>query len=165
MTTTCSPLDRFRDHGLLVIRLGLGLMFLFVHGGPKMLAGTATWVKLGEAMGPLALGVPVFWGFMAAFAESVGALFIMTGLFFRPAILMLVVTMAVAAAKHLGIPADQPGGGLKGASHAIEVGIVFLGLLFTGPGRFAIPCPLCRFVGSRLFGASCPSPGASEKAK
>lgn len=155
MTTCSSPLDRFRDHGLLIIRLGLGLMFLFVHGGPKLLAGPELWEKLGGAMGPLALGIPIVWGFLAAFAESIGALCIIIGVGFRPALLMLVATMTVAAAKHLGMPPEEPGAGLKGASHAIEVGLVFLGLIFTGPGCFAIPCPICRFVSEKLFGKSC----------
>lgn len=34
---------------------------------------------------------------------------------------------------HLGM-----GDGLAGASHAMEAGIMFLGLLLIGPGRFAL---------------------------
>jgi putative oxidoreductase len=41
--------------------------------------------------------------------------------------------MAVAATMHLG-----RGDGLKGAAHAIELGIVFVGLLVIGAGRYSV---------------------------
>ena len=55
------------------------------------------------------------------------------GLLFRPACVALLGTMIVAAMSHLG-----RGQTLLQASHAIEDGIVFLGLFFTGPGAYSI---------------------------
>ncbi|MFC1631904.1 DoxX family membrane protein [Candidatus Omnitrophota bacterium] len=125
--------DKCINLGLLILRIGLGLMFIF-HGLPKILAGPATWEGLGQALGLFGITfAPKFWGFMAAFAECFGGLCLLLGVLFQPACILLVVTMAVAAAMHLG-----KGDGLAGASHAIEAGIVFLGLLFTGPGKFTI---------------------------
>jgi uncharacterized membrane protein YphA (DoxX/SURF4 family) len=50
---------------------------------------------------------------------------------------MLAFNMFVAAMMHLNLPADNPASGWSGASHALELMVVFLGLFFTGPGRFA----------------------------
>ncbi|MEM7153537.1 MAG: DoxX family protein [Myxococcota bacterium] len=128
-----SGLDKWRDHGLLVIRLGMGTMFV-LHGWPKMAGGAKAWTKLGHAMRHLGIDfAPTMWGFAAATSELAGGVLLALGLLFRPACTMLIATMAVAATMHLG-----KGDGIMGASHAIEAGVVFLGLLLTGPGRFAL---------------------------
>ncbi len=125
-----SVLGRYRDFGLLVLRLGVGVMFLF-HGWPKLMGGPVKWEALGTAMGYLGVYViPVFWGLMAALSEFFGGVCLILGVVFRPACLLLLGTMAVAATMHL-----QRGDGLQVASHAIELGFVFFGLLFVGPGR------------------------------
>jgi len=72
-------------------------------------------------------------------SEAVGGLLLALGLLFRPACGALLATMIVATSMHLG-----KGDGLMGASHAIEAGIVFLGLLLIGPGRFALDARLRR---------------------
>ena len=126
-----SFLGKYRDFGLLVLRLGVGVMFLF-HGWPKLMGGPVKWEALGTAMGYLGIHViPVFWGLMAALSEFFGGVCLILGVVFRPACLLLLGTMAVAATMHL-----QRGDGLQVASHAIELGFVFFGLLFIGPGRF-----------------------------
>ncbi len=126
-------LGRYRDFGLLVLRLGLGAMFIY-HGAPKLMAGPDKWTSLGTALGHLGIHfLPMFWGLMAALSECLGGLCLALGLFFRPACLMMAVTMAVAANMHLAL-----GDGLKTASHAIELGVVFFSLLFIGPGRFSL---------------------------
>jgi len=128
-----SFLSRYRDSGLLILRVGLGVMYIF-HGLPKLSGGPALWEKLGMATRYVGIEVfPVFFGFMASFAEVFGGIFLILGFLFRPALLLLLSTMVVAASMHLG-----KGEGLKVASHAIENGIVFLALLFVGPGRFSI---------------------------
>lgn len=126
-----SFLDKYRDFGLLVLRLGVGGMFLF-HGWPKLIGGPDKWTALGGAMGYLGVhAIPMFWGLMAAFSEFFGGVCLILGVVFRPACLLLVCTMAVAATMHFG-----RGDSLQTASHAIELGCVFFGLLFVGPGRF-----------------------------
>ena len=40
--------DRYRDQGLLILRIGLGLMFIY-HGWPKIHAGPHLWHILGMA--------------------------------------------------------------------------------------------------------------------
>lgn len=127
-------LERFRDHGLLAMRVGIGLMFAIVHGWPKLIGGPERWAKLGGAMKSFGIDfAPEFWGFMAAFAEFAGGIALALGLLTRPFLALLIVTMVVAAVKHLAA-----GDGLKGSSHSIEVGFAFLGLFFTGPGKLSL---------------------------
>lgn len=125
-------LDRFRDHGLLALRVGMGLMFVG-HGWPKIAGGPQKWEKIGGAMSSFGIDfAPTFWGFMAAFAECGGGLLVALGLFTRPAAILVVCTMAVAAMKH-----GMAGDGFKGWSHAVEAGITFAALFVMGPGRFS----------------------------
>lgn len=134
MNTAIFPsLGKYRDVGLLVLRIGLGAMFI-LHGYPKMMGGPEQWAELGQAVSNVGIhgGYPV-WGFLAAFAEFGGGILLILGLFTRVAALLLLGTMIVAAATHLA-----RGDGVTGASHAIEAASVFFGLLFLGPGRHSI---------------------------
>ncbi|HEY5792163.1 MAG TPA: DoxX family protein [Chthoniobacterales bacterium] len=126
-------LTKYREFGLLLLRIGLGVMF-FYHGWPKLSGGPEVWTKVGSAMS--AVGVtflPVFWGFMAAFSETVGAVLLVLGFLFRPACMLLTITMAVALTMHL-----KHGDDFANWSHAAELGIVFLSLLLIGPGKFSV---------------------------
>lgn len=131
--------------GLLVIRIGVGLMFV-AHGVPKLIAGQETWASLGGAMASFGVTfAPAFWGFMAAFAEAVGGLCLALGVFSRTAAFLMFFTMLVATVMKLKAGLAAEGGTLMkavmGAAHPLELGIVFLGLLITGPGDLALwPC-------------------------
>ena len=121
------------DLGLLILRIGIGIVFIF-HGLPKILGGIETWTQLGSTMSMIGINfAPAFWGFMAAFAEVVGGLFIIIGLLHRPMALMLVFTMLVAVFMHVS------GGDPFGVySNALKGLIVFVALLITGPGKYSI---------------------------
>lgn len=119
--------------GLLILRIGIGIMFI-LHGIPKLAGGPATWDFLGSQMDIIGVGLgATFWGFMAALSESLGGLLLILGLFTRPAAFLMLFTMFMATLMHL-----TNGDGLKGASHAIELGIVFLAVILTGAGRFSL---------------------------
>lgn len=129
-----SSLGKYKNAGLLVIRIGLGLAFLLLHGYPKLVGGPENWKLVGSAMGNIGVGLyPAFWGFMAGLTEAVGGLFLLLGLFYRPTCIFLAFTMFMAALFHI-----EAGQGLSGASHALEMGVVFLGLLFIGPGKYSV---------------------------
>lgn len=129
--------DRYRDEGLLLLRIGIGLMFIY-HGTPKILGGAETWTKLGAATQFVGIGfAPTFFGFMAAMAEFGGGVLLILGFLIRPACAFLVINMAVAAALKFGT-----GAGLGGASQAIEMGVVFLSLIFIGPGKYSLDAKL-----------------------
>ena len=128
-----SSLSKYRDLGLLVMRLGLGVMFLY-HGIPKLMGGPEAWTNIGGAMSNFGIMfAPAFWGFMAAVSEAGGGVCLILGLALRPACLFLLATMFVAVTFHLG-----RGDILLEASHAIEDGIVFIGLFIIGPGKYSL---------------------------
>jgi len=126
-------LGKYRNTGLLLLRIGLGVMFI-IHGFPKLAGGPNGWTGLGGSMKVIGINfLPIFWGFMAAATETFGGFLLIVGLFFRPALILLIFTMVIAALVHFG-----KGDGLGGASHAIELGIVFFGLIFIGPGKYSV---------------------------
>jgi putative oxidoreductase len=113
-------LSSYSDFGLLIMRIGLGLMMI-LHGWPKLAGGAETWEKLVAAMANVGVtAFPVFWGFMAAMTEVFGGLFLLLGFLTRLSSGLLAFVMLVAALMHL-----DAGDGLKGAGHAIELGTVF----------------------------------------
>ncbi len=124
------------DAGVLVVRAGIGSMFVFMHGLPKIAGGVEKWRALGGAFNRL-IGVtflPQFWGFAASTAEFGGGLCLIAGIFFRPACAAMAFTMAVAVAAVF-----RGGYGWEGATHPLELGIVLVALFLTGPGRFTLP--------------------------
>ncbi len=127
-------LDRYTDMALLIMRIGIGLMFAVVHGGPKLFDGPERWARVGAAMQYVGIDfAPTFWGFMAACAEFFGGLLFLLGLFTRPAAVFLFITMFVASAMHLG-----RGDGWGRASHAVESMFWFLGFIFASPGKYSL---------------------------
>lgn len=130
-------LDKHRDVGLLILRLGFGLGFFFFHGLPK-LTTPSMWEPVGSAMGNFGIHFGYQWfGLAAALAESIGGLMFAAGLFFRPVSLALSFTMLVAATNHVA-------SGQGEASHAIKNLFVFLGMFVAGPGRYSLDSMLFR---------------------
>jgi putative oxidoreductase len=127
-------LDKYKDFGLLIMRLGLGAAFI-AHGWPKMVGGPDKWAGYGarfEAVSGIGFW-PEFWGFMAAFAELGGGILLILGLLTRPAALLLVITMIVAALHHF-----NAGDGFSGYSHAMEAAFTFFGIFFLGAGKYSV---------------------------
>lgn len=119
--------------GLLIIRVGIGIMFM-IHGAPKLFSGPERWERIGTSMGALGIDfAPAFWGFIAGFAEFFGGLCLILGIFWIPACILLFCTMLVAMMSHI-VNED----GFAKISHPIEAAILFLGLIFTGAGRYKI---------------------------
>ena len=127
-------LYKYRDHGLLLLRIGIGGMFV-AHGWPKMFGGPDAWAGLGN-MGMGSIGItfiPAFWGFMAACAEFGGGLFLAMGALTRPVCAMMAFNMAVASMFHI-----MKGDSFTLASHAVEAMILFSSLILIGPGKFSV---------------------------
>lgn len=127
----------YKNTGLLLLRIGIGIMFM-LHGWPKMEGGPEQWAKIGANMQLLGIDfMPELWGFMAAFAEVVGGALLVLGLFFRPTLILLIITMLVAALRHI-----SAGDGFISYSHSLEAAILFFALLFIGPGRYSLDITL-----------------------
>ncbi len=131
-------LSKYRDAGLLLLRILIGLSFL-AHGLPLLTTGPELWIKLGKSMQFVGIGFcPIFWGLMAALSESMGGFLLLIGLAFRPACLFLLITMSVATLMHFNTTPGSFRDKWEMASHATELGSVFLSLLLIGPGRYSI---------------------------
>jgi putative oxidoreductase len=119
------------DLALLVLRVGIGVSFVFVYGWAKISGGPGTWADLGENMALFGVTAwPTFWGFMAAATEFGGGILLMLGLLFRPVLGLLLVVMTVAFASHVAAG--------EGPWHATEMATVFVALFMLGPGRYSI---------------------------
>lgn len=122
--------------GLLLARVGLGLMMAFAHGWEKLIGGFEGWRGLGGTMA--LFGMPeatfIFWGFMAAVAEFFGGLLLALGLLHRLAAFLLINTMVVATYLHY----SQGDSFAHQTSRPIELGLVFLALFVAGPGRYSL---------------------------
>lgn len=126
-------MNDLRDHALLVLRAGLGIMIM-AHGWPKVAGGPERWERLGGAMESLGITfAPMLWGAAASFTELCCGALLVLGLATRPAAALLVITMLVAAWNHA-----MSGDGFRGWSHPAETGIGFLAVLIAGAGRFSM---------------------------
>lgn len=128
-------LARHSDVGPLLLRIGLGLMFVFVHGWPKLSGGSERWTAIGGSMGHLGIHfAPTFLGFMAAAFEFVGGVLLVLGLYVRQACVLILCVLVVATVSVL-----SRGGGLRGGNvQPIEVGTAIIALLFLGAGKYGI---------------------------
>lgn len=125
--------------GWFILRLGYGIMFIW-HGAPKVFGGPEKWEQLGSSMELLGIGFGhTVWGFLAGMAEFGGGICLVLGLFTRPAAVLLLATMLVAATRH--IMNDDP---FARISHPIEAAVVFLAILIAGAGSISLD--------ARLFG-------------
>ncbi|MFW6330618.1 MAG: DoxX family protein [Gemmatimonadota bacterium] len=88
--------------------------------------------QVGGAVEHLGIGFGhTFFGFLAALAESVGALLIAAGFLFRPAAALLAGTMLVAWVMHVATGQGTP-------AHSFKNLWIAVGLAFMGPGRYSV---------------------------
>ena len=126
-------MGKFSDLGLLIIRVGLGVMFI-IHGKPLLVGGPEKWTQLGMVMQNVGIKFfPLGFGVAAALSQFVGGIALLLGFFTRPACAFLAMTMAIAVTFHF-----SQGDSLQVASHAIEDLIVFIGLILIGPGKYSL---------------------------
>jgi len=123
--------------GWFILRVGIGIS-IFFHGYPKITGGVETWTMIGGSMSQFGVDfAPAFWGFLAAFAESVGGLLFTLGLFFRPAALLLAGNMTVALITHI-----TAGDNFMVYGHAMDLLIVFAASILIGAGRYSLDAKL-----------------------
>lgn len=127
-------LQKYSDAGLLFIRFGIGIPFVFVYGIMKIEGGPEMWQMVGSAMSNIKINFGhVFFGFLAAASEFFGGILILLGLFTRIAAAFLAFTMLMAFIAHTS--AMDP---WHMAMHPMELFGVFMGLIFTGAGKYSL---------------------------
>ena len=143
--------------GLLLIRGIVGYV-MFYHGSQKLFGwfggpGMEAFTGMLGGMG-LPGGVdPKIAAYAAAVAEFGGGVLLMAGLATRLAAIPVAITMGVAAFKVHGTAFSLQHQGME---YALTLMLVAIGLVFTGPGRFAIDA---------IFRRSKPARVATEKKK
>ena len=117
-----------QDVGLLILRVGLGLMMALGHGWPKLGRLSADPVKFAD---PLGLGATA--SLVLAIGAELGcSLLLIVGLGTRLAAVPLLCTMLVAA---LIVHGGDP---WKKQEFALLYALPYLALICTGPGRLAV---------------------------
>lgn len=123
--------------GLLVIRVGIGLIFMR-HGLPKVIAGVKTWRGIGNHLTVLGItNLPIFLttflGFMSACSEGIGGLLLILGLATRVVAFIMACNMAVAVMFHV---ARHDAWTIL--SHPLSLLVVFIGLMIAGAGVYSL---------------------------
>lgn len=138
MKKWCKNCNKCYDYGILVLRLAVGYLMLINHGWDKLMGGPERWEGVGE-FGMQHLGITfcyTFWGFMAAFSESICAILIGIGFGTRYAASLLMITMLVAANMHVTTGKGDP-------ETALLYAFVSLALVLIGSGKFSIDHQIC----------------------
>lgn len=133
MYMICQDSQVAKDIGLLVLRIGLGLIFMR-HGIGKLLAGPELWASLGSAMSNFGIHFAyTLWGFLAACAEGLGGLLLILGLATRVAAFFIACVMIVACMMHYA-----KGDAWTELSHPLSLLVVFIALIIMGPGIYSL---------------------------
>lgn len=139
------------DAGLLVIRLGIGLIiaaFGVWHlfgwwGGPGI-------KKTGQGFEQLGYPAPEAMAVVAGLAEALGGLGLALGLFTPLAGAAVAATMANAV-----VAAEWESGFFEGIAFPLAIGVTAAGLALSGPGRIAVDAVIPGLRSHRLsYGAA-----------
>ncbi len=129
-----SSLNKYRDVGLLILRIGVGFTFIFIHGYSKITAGVEGWRNYGAAMKSVGITfAPEFWGFMSAFAEFFGGILLFLGLLFRPAMILLIINMFIAF-----MSTFNRTGTILQTAWPLEILTLMVALFIIGPGKYSL---------------------------
>lgn len=128
-------LNKYRDAGLLLLRLGIGAVFIFVHGIPKLSGGAETWHATGQAMSVVGINFGfTIWGLLAALTETLGGVLLIIGFVFRPVLVLMLILMLIAT--FMQLTAGEPMGPV--VSHPLKMAILFFCWMLIGPGKYSI---------------------------
>jgi putative oxidoreductase len=128
--------ERKNNSGLLIMRLGLAAALL-IHAVPTLIAGDPAWKGSGRTLNFINIGLPqTLLGFIFLILAALGAVSLLFGYFFRIACIVLFVLFGLYFFNYFSI-------GYKSLMlWSAGLASVFLGLVFVGPGRYAIAVKL-----------------------
>ena len=120
------------NFGLLFYRLALGIS-MFYHGYLKYVSGEQGLYKVGAMLSTLGVpsGFEVILGTIASYAEMVGGILIIIGLFTRIGSLLIIGTLTVATILNLN-------GNFFSWDYPSQMGFGAIMLFFAGAGRYSL---------------------------
>jgi len=123
---TLRYLERLQPLALLVMRVALGVIMV-MHGYHKVFGGLHRHAQMVASM-----GIPAWLGYVSAFTEFLGGLFILAGFLTRPAAFAVCINLSVAIAKvhwHNGLigAPDRPGYEFPLAAATLAFALIFFG--------------------------------------
>lgn len=124
MNSFPSPIPNSLPLGLLLMRVGAGLMLLLVHGLPKLMNWSSELLHIED---PLGLGPHVTLG-LAVFAEVLCPLLLIVGWWARLACLPVLAVLGVS------LVLVHPQWSLEQGQFAWLLLVLYIGLAVTGPG-------------------------------
>lgn len=125
-------LAKYREVGLLLIRVSIGLLFI-LDTAPVFIGGPTAWAHFGAGVRHWGLHSNFqLWGFLGSLFGCLGGVLMIFGLFFRIGVL-LVLLLAIAHAM-----AVESRTGFRAALPSIEMCFVLVGILFVGPGKYSV---------------------------
>lgn len=137
MKSASHSLDRGRDFGLLVLRLVVGLAFVY-YGWTKIMAGNAKWEGVGSAVGIFGLKEGhLYWGLGAALVEFLGGIALVFGFLVRPAAFLLFFVMVVATVLRSRGLDFSAGDSVSEMFYPATLAAVMVSLFFSGGGRLS----------------------------
>ncbi len=114
------------DLGLLLVRVGLGLVFI-AHG----------WAKIDGMDGTIgffaSIGLSAFWAYLVAYVEFIGGIAMLVGLFTNWAGMLLAVVMIVAIAM-----LKLSKGFVGGYEFDLVLFLSSLAIVIAGPGKYTL---------------------------
>lgn len=128
--------DRRANFGLLFMRLGLTAVLL-IHSLPKLFDGSSAWESVGTTLNFINIGLPpVVFGLAMLLLETLGAVSFVFGYFFRTACTILFILFCLYCLNYFRI------GYQTLMLWSLGIAAVFFGLIYVGPGRYAIAVKL-----------------------
>lgn len=125
-------LAKYSDFGLLLLRVSIGVLFI-LYAAPVLMGGPNGWGHFGAGVRSWGIHSHYqLWGFLGPFLACVAGVLMIFGLFFRPAVL---VVLLLAIAHAIGVKHVS---GFRTALPSIEMCFVLAGVLFVGPGKYSV---------------------------
>ena len=126
-------LSKYREAGLLLLRVSLGLLFIYITA-PALMGGSTRLAHFGAGIRILGLHSHFqLWGTIGALAGCLGGAQMVFGLFFRIGVLFVLAISLVHA-----IAIEKSAAGFAAALPVAETCVVLISLLFIGPGKFSV---------------------------
>ena len=127
-TSSSSTFANLPPYGILLLRLALGACMIY-HGYGKVVPDNA---MDHFAHYVVSLGMPYWLGYVSAFTEFAGGIFLILGLFTRLFAFLVTINMLVAI---FAVTIHQ---GYSGSEYAIALAAMAILLLLAGPGKAAL---------------------------